>query len=430
MTKRFTVVTHGCKLNQFESAAISTKLSNIGIVYTEDYKSADIVIFNSCTVTNTADKKAIKFIRQIERLKNNKDIIFIVTGCLAQTDREKILGMNGINLIVDNKLKHKIPEFVDYYLKNGVFETGKVKVTRSDRFEFEPESFPGRTRAFLKIQDGCNRMCSFCKVPFARGGSISLETDEIIRRFKRLLDLGYKEIVLTGVNITSYYWSGNTLKDLIKLILDVKGEYRIRLSSIMPDEFDTEILEFTKDGKLSPHLHISIQSGSDRIIKMMKRHYTSSDVIKIAEKARKYVSDFGFSGDVIVGFPGESEEDFQNTIKTVRNVGFFRLHIFPFSPRKGTPASAFPDQVDYNTKKEREHILTEVVKELSTKFKTNFLGKKLRILPEEYCEEGVYGYADNYLRVLSKNPTLKRNEFSYVEITDINKDDVTTVISS
>lgn len=426
---KFSIITLGCKLNQFESSAIGSRLIKMGLEYEEDYRNSNIVILNSCTVTDTADKKVMKYVKSIRRLKEERNILFIFTGCLAQTDGDKISGIEGIDLVIDNKLKHKVPEVIKSFLENRFLDIKSIKPSRKGRFEFEPDSFLGRTRAFLKIQDGCNRMCSFCKVPFARGGSISLEYDEVIRRFKKLLELGYKEIVITGVNITSYYWNGYTLKDVIRGMVSLDGEFRVRLSSIMPDEFDVSILEFVKDGKLSPHLHISLQSGSDYIIKLMRRNYTSKDVVEIADVARKYYDGFGFSGDVIVGFPEESEKHFNETIDTVKKIGFFRLHIFPFSPRRGTVASVMDNQVPYEIKKERERILFDVVKGLSVEFKKKFLGKDIRIIPEEYVDGGVYGYADNYLRVFSRDISLKRNEFSYVKVSEINEEDPTTVIA-
>ncbi len=428
---KFSIVTHGCKLNQFESSSIASKLVKFGLEHVEDFSQSDIVIFNTCTVTDNADKKAIRFVKQIEKLKQSrKDLIFIVTGCFAQTDKEKILKFPGVSIVVDNKLKHKIPELVEFYINNGYFSIGNVKVSGKSRFEFDPDSFLGRTRAFLKIQDGCNRLCSFCKVPFSRGGSVSLEYEEAIRRFKKLVNLGYKEIVITGVNITSYYWNGYTLKDLLSDMVKVDGEFRVRLSSVMPDEFDSSILEFVKDGKLVPHLHLSIQSGSDRIISLMKRNYTSYSLIKLSEVARKYSDEFGFTGDVIVGFPGETDDDFNKTVDTVKKIGFFRLHIFPFSPRKGTPASLMPGEVPHEVKKEREKILFDVVKNLSLQFKLKFLNKNVRIIAEEKCNEGIYGYADNYLRVLYKSNDFVKNEFKFVKVTDVNESDPTTVIAS
>ncbi|MGB9621242.1 MAG: radical SAM protein, partial [Brevinematia bacterium] len=259
---KFSIVTHGCKLNQFESASIGSALSKLGLKYTENLEESNIVIFNSCTVTDTADRKAIKFIKQIKKLKEKDQKIFIITGCFAQTDKDRLINFNHIDLIVDNKLKHKIPEIINNYLITNSLRITQEKLSRKSRFEFDPDSFLGRTRGFLKIQDGCNRFCSFCKVPFTRGGSISLEFEEVIRRFKKLLEIGFKEIVITGVNITNYYWNGLSLKDLIKEMINIKGEFRVRLSSIMPDEFDLEILEFVKTGKLCPHLHISLQNGS------------------------------------------------------------------------------------------------------------------------------------------------------------------------
>ncbi|MFN4245677.1 MAG: tRNA (N(6)-L-threonylcarbamoyladenosine(37)-C(2))-methylthiotransferase MtaB [Brevinematia bacterium] len=428
---RFSVVTHGCKLNQFESSSIASKLVKLGLEYVEDFKQADIVIFNTCTVTDNADRKAIKLIKQVDKLKKvRNDIVFVVTGCFAQTDRERIVKFSGVDLVIDNRLKHKIPEVIEFYINNGYFSFEKFKINKGSRFEFDPDSFLGRTRAFLKIQDGCNRLCSFCKVPFSRGGSISLEYEEVIRRFRKLVDLGYKEIVITGVNITNYYSNGYTLKDLLKEMSNVRGEFRIRLSSIMPDEFDVGILEFVSYGKVVPHLHISLQSGSDRIIKLMRRNYTSYDILRLSDTARKYYDDFGLTGDVIVGFPGETDDDFSQTIDTVKKAGFFRLHIFPFSPRKGTLASLMPEQVPYEVKKDREKMLANVVRDLSVEFKKKFLYKKVRIIPEEAWDGGVYGYSDNYLRVFYRTKDFRKNEFCYVEVTDINESDPTTVIAS
>ncbi|MGC8870581.1 MAG: tRNA (N(6)-L-threonylcarbamoyladenosine(37)-C(2))-methylthiotransferase MtaB [Brevinematia bacterium] len=427
---KFSIVTHGCKLNQFESASIGSALSKLGLKYTENLEESNIVIFNSCTVTDTADRKAIKFIKQIKKLKEKDQKIFIITGCFAQTDKDRLINFNHIDLIVDNKLKHKIPEIINNYLITNSLRITQEKLSRKSRFEFDPDSFLGRTRGFLKIQDGCNRFCSFCKVPFARGGSISLEFEEVIRRFKKLLEIGFKEIVITGVNITNYYWNGLSLKDLIKEMINIKGEFRVRLSSIMPDEFDLEILEFVKTGKLCPHLHISLQSGSDYVIKLMKRNYTSKDLVKLSERARKIDENFGLSGDVIVGFPGEKEEHFKETIKTVEDMMFFRLHIFPFSLRRGTLASVMPDQVPYEVKKDRERILKETVTKISANFKKNLLNKYIRIIPEEIKENKIYGYADNYLRVISNNLNLKHNEFEYVKVVDIKEDDMTSVIAN
>ncbi|MEN2998050.1 MAG: tRNA (N(6)-L-threonylcarbamoyladenosine(37)-C(2))-methylthiotransferase MtaB [Brevinematia bacterium] len=424
---KFCIVTHGCKLNQFESSAIESKLSRIGLEYIEDPRSADIVIFNSCSVTNNADRKARKFIRQVSRLKGERDVVFIVTGCFVQEGNEEG-DFSGVDLLVSNKDKYRIPDVVKGFVEGKGLSLENAVTRENGRFEFEPDSFLGRTRAFLKIQDGCDRVCSFCRVPFARGRSVSLEYDEVIRRFKRLLDLGYREIVITGVNITSYYWNGYGLKDLVKAMVSVEGDFRVRLSSIMPDEFDVGILEFVREGKLAPHLHLSMQSGSDRIIRKMRRDYTSSDLVRISEIARKYYEGFGLTGDVIVGFPGETEDDFRQTVEVVKRVGFFRLHIFPFSLRRGTVASVMPEQVCYEVKKEREKVLFDVVKEISFDFRKKFLGKEVRVLPEEFCDGGVYGYADNYLRVFSKSASFRKGEFCYIRVKELDREDIATVV--
>jgi len=424
------IVTYGCKLNQYESFSMMGKLSQKGYFVTGDIKEADIVVFNSCTVTDNADKKAFRFIRSLEKIKKLKnDVIFIVTGCLAQTDADKLRKFDSIDLIVDNRFKSKIPEIVDEYVKLGVLKGSDTTYNISYRFDFDISNFEGRTRSFLKVQDGCNRLCSFCKVPFARGKSVSLEFDEVIKRFKALIERGYKEIVITGVNITNYNSNGLKLKDLIKEMVKVNGEFRIRLSSIMPDEFDYGILEFMKDGKLAPHLHISIQSGSDYIIKLMRRSYTSSSLIELSDKARKVRDDVGLSGDVIVGFPGETDGHFGETIRTVTEMGFFRLHVFPFSPRKGTAASVIPNQVPDDVKKEREKILLSLTKELSLNFKKKFLNNYIRFIPERIRGSKVIGYSDNYLKVISNNTNLKHNHFEYVKVIDLNPNDMTSVIA-
>ena len=242
---KVSVITHGCKLNQYESFSIANKLLEKKCIITENLEEADVVIFNSCTVTDKADKKAFKLIRNVGRLKKAKgNVLFIVTGCLAQTDAEKIENFECVDLVVGNNAKSKIPEILERYLKFGILEGVEESKDIFYRFDFDTKGFENRTRAFLKIQDGCNRKCSFCKVPLARGKSISLEFEEVIRRFKTLIELGYKEVVITGVNITSYNSNGYKLKDILKEMIKIKGEFRVRLSSIMPDEFDYEILEF------------------------------------------------------------------------------------------------------------------------------------------------------------------------------------------
>jgi threonylcarbamoyladenosine tRNA methylthiotransferase MtaB len=424
------ILTHGCKLNQYESFSIANKLSEKGYTVTENLSEADVVVFNSCTVTDKADKKAFKLIKSVGKIKRIKgNVFFIVTGCLAQTDANRVEEFESVDLVVGINSKSRIPEIVDKYVKFGILEKVEESNDIFYRFNFDTKGFEGRTRAFLKIQDGCNRKCSFCKVPLARGKSVSLEFDEVIKRFKNLIELGYKEVVITGVNITNYNSNGNRLKELLKEMVKLKGEFRIRLSSIMPDEFDYEILELMKDGKLAPHLHISIQSGSDYIIKLMKRGYTSSSLIELAERARKVRDDVGLTGDVIVGFPGETDEHFKQTLETVSQMGFFRLHVFPFSPRKGTLAATMPNQVPENVKKEREKILLNLVKELSLEFKKKFLGKYIRFIPEEVEDGKVFGYADNYLRIISNNTNLKHNEFEYAKIVDLNPNDMTSVIA-
>ncbi len=425
---KVSLITLGCKLNQFESSAIQTQLLKYGFNFTDNVEESDIVILNTCTVTNTADTKVVKIIRKINKVKSIKDSLLIVTGCYAQTDKEKLINIPGVNLIVDNNKKYLIPEIVKDYRDTGLLKV-KNEQNPKGRFEFVPEQFLGRTRAFLKIQDGCDRMCTFCKVPFARGRSVSLDREEVERRFKKLISLGYKEIVITGVNITSYYHNGNTLKDLVKGLCSYRGDFRIRLSSIMPDEFDEEILDIMRDGKIASHLHISLQSGSDYIIKLMRRNYTSKDLIKLSDKARKLVPDIGFTGDVIVGFPGETDKEFEETKQTIREVGFFRLHIFPFSPRKGTPAAYMPFQVSEEIKKQREKELQEVLKELSVKYKSRFINREIRMLPEELEGDKVYGYADNYLKVISYNTNLERNKFYEVKVVDINSEDITSVVA-
>ncbi|MFN4217551.1 MAG: MiaB/RimO family radical SAM methylthiotransferase, partial [Brevinematales bacterium] len=286
---KIAIVTVGCKLNQFESDALAQRLRESGFEIVEDMADADTVVINTCTVTNTADSKSRQYMKQAKRLEK----CVIVTGCYATTDGEEIKRRGLADMVVSNENKFTLPSLL---LENSLREREDFPLV----VEYE------RTRAYLKIQDGCNRFCSYCKIPYGRGRSRSLSFLEVISRFEELVKRGYKEIVLTGVNISDYRDGERGLAKLVKNLLDIPGEYRLRLSSLQPDQFEMELLDVLFHPRMTPHFHLSLQSGSDTVLSRMRRHYTAREFLALCQRIRSVREDTSLTTDIIVGFPGET----------------------------------------------------------------------------------------------------------------------------
>lgn len=410
------VLSLGCKVNTYESEYVINELKNAGYVIKDFEDICDVYIINTCTVTNNSDSKSRKMIRQA--IRRNPNACVVAMGCFIAANPD--ISIDGLDIVLGNKDKSKIVELLDEYFKNKnelrLQYTGRLK-------EFEDmyiNSFPGRTRAFVKIQDGCDNFCTYCIIPFVRGKCRSKEESKVIEEITDLVNNGYKEIVLTGIHTGSYGVDLETdFADLLEKLVKIEGLERLRISSIETTELNEKVLNVLRNSKvLVDHLHIPIQAGSNEILKAMNRKYDLDYFFDKINEIRSIRPNIAISTDVIVGFPGETEELFQITIDTCRKIGFSKLHVFPYSERKGTAASRMDKKVDEHEKKERSRRLIEVSKELEIDYMKKFIGKEVEVLIEEYKDGYSYGHTGNYLYVKIKGE-LPHNEMINVTIKDI-----------
>jgi len=402
--------TLGCKVNQYETEKMRRQFINAGFEDKDDGQKADLYLINTCTVTQRADSQSFNLIRRAR--KENPKSVIIVTGCLAELDEKRILSVNPEVIIIKNKDKEKIAARV---YRRCQFNSSLRNIVESKGAfgQISPviSAFKGHTRAFLKVQDGCNNYCSYCKVPLARGISRSRNFPEIIDEAKELVKNGFKEIVICGICLGAY---GRDLKskvelvDLIDRLEEIPGLLRVRLSSIeVSDVTDRLIEKIACSVKLCRHLHIPLQSGDDGILKKMNRQYNSSDYLGLVIKIKRKVPRIAITTDVLVGFPGESERDFRNTAGVIKKILPLKVHIFPFSPREGTSALNYLNQaVDRKTIVKRTGILREIADDCALKYRKMFLGRELKVLIEGKAKNSPYywqGYSGNYIKVLIKS---------------------------
>ena len=410
------VLTLGCKVNTYESEYIINELVKAGYVIKDFDDICDIYIINTCTVTNNSDSKSRKMIRQA--IKRNPDACVVAMGCFIAANQD--IDIPGLDIILGNKDKSKIVELLDEYYKNK--EVMRLQYTNrlKDFEDMYINNFPGRTRAFVKIQDGCDNFCSYCIIPFVRGKCRSKDEEEVIKEVEDLVSNGYKEVVLTGIHTGSYGVDLNTsFADLLNKLVAIKGLERLRISSIETTELNDDVLKVLKESKvLVDHLHIPIQAGSNEILKAMNRKYDLDFFTDKINEIRSIRPDIAISTDVIVGFPGETEELFNKTIDTCKKLEFSKIHVFPYSERKGTASSRMNNKLDNKTKKDRARALIEVSKELETNYMKKFINKEVEVLVEEYKDGYSYGHTPNYLYV-KVNKELTHNELVKVTIIDI-----------
>ena len=400
--------TLGCKVNHYETEAIWQLFKEQGYERNEFEQQADVYVINTCTVTNTGDKKSRQVIRRA--IRQNPDAVICVTGCYAQTSPAEIMAIPGVDIVVGTQDRHKMLGLIEQYREerqpiNAVRNIMKNRVYE----ELDVPAFTDRTRASLKIQEGCNNFCTFCIIPWARGLMRSRDPQEVIRQAQQLVDAGYLEIVLTGIHTGGY---GQDFKDynLAQLLRDieaqVKGLKRLRISSIEASQLTDEVIDVLKNSNIVVnHLHIPIQSGSDTVLKRMRRKYTMDFFSERLRKLEQALPDLAVTSDVIVGFPGETEEEFMETYNFIRDHKFSELHVFPFSKRTGTPAARMEDQVDEEIKNERVHRLIELNDQLAKEYASRFEGDVLEVIPEERFKESenenlYVGYTANYLKIL------------------------------
>lgn len=396
--------TLGCKVNHYETEAIWQLFQQGGYEKTDFEGIADVYVINTCTVTNTGDKKSRQIIRRA--IRKNPDAVICVTGCYAQTSPAEVLSIPGVDVVVGTQDRSRMLEYIDQYKKerqpiNAVANIMKTRVYE----ELDVPEFSDRTRASLKIQEGCNNFCTFCIIPWARGLMRSRDPKEVINQASKLVQAGYKEIVLTGIHTGGY---GEDMKDysLAQLLCElekVEGLKRIRISSIEASQITDEVIEVIHNSeKVVRHLHIPLQAGSDTVLKRMRRKYTMDFFAERLQRLQEALPDLAVTSDVIVGFPGETDEEFQETYDFIRKHKFSELHVFPYSKRTGTPAARMDDQVDESIKNERVHKLIELSNQLAKEYASRFEGDVLEVIPEDRDDqqEGYFiGYTDNYLKV-------------------------------
>ena len=407
------ICTLGCKVNTYESEYVINELKKANYEIKDFNDICDIYIINTCTVTNNSDSKSRKMIRQA--INRNPNACVVAMGCFIATNKN--YNEQGLDIIIANKDKSKIVNLINDYLRNKK-QIIDLYDKRLDEFEdMYINDFPGRTRAFVKIQDGCDNFCSYCIIPFARGKCRSKDENKVIQEITDLVNNGYKEIVLTGIHTGSYGVDLDTnLSDLLNKLVEIKGLERLRISSIECTELNEEVLNLLKRSKvIVDHLHIPIQAGSDEILKAMNRKYDLEYFKNKIKEIRKIRPEISISTDVIVGFPGESEELFQTTINTCREIEFSKLHVFPFSERKGTKASFLDGKIDNKEKKDRARRLIEVSKELEIKYMNKFINKEVVVLVEEHKDGYSIGHTGNFLHVKFKGD-YPVNEFVKVKI--------------
>jgi threonylcarbamoyladenosine tRNA methylthiotransferase MtaB len=418
---KFKIITLGCKVNTYESEMMKEKLLQAGYHETFD-NDANIVIINTCSVTNMADSKSRKLIRFAK--KENKNSNIVVCGCSAENHQEELKTLD-IDILIGNKDKSRIVELINEYLKNN-----QKIVKFYDRFHLPFEDmavnkFSSHTRAFMKIQDGCNNFCAYCIIPYLRGNIRSKDINAAFTEAQELVSNGHQEIVLTGIHTGSYgRGCGFDLVDLLEKMTTIPNLKRIRLSSIEITELNDKFFNFLKNNpKLCNHLHVPLQAGSDHILKLMGRKYTLDEYAEMINKIRSIRPDINISTDIIVGFPQETDEDFNSTLNFAKKIKYAKIHVFPYSKRDGTRAAVMPNQIDGNIKKQRAESLINLSNELEYNYNNLFKGKILEVLIEENINNTSIGHTSNYIKVIiDKN--IPRNTFVNVQITDIFSDHV------
>ena len=422
--KKVAFYTLGCKVNQYETESIKNQLIKKGYEEVSFEDKADIYIVNSCTVTSVADRKTRNMLRRAKKINPNGAVI--VTGCYAQTNSKELLEMEDIDYVIGNTDKSGIVNFIED-IENRTMEKLKNHniFLDSEYTEYEFATLREMSRAYVKIQDGCNNFCSYCKIPFARGKSRSRQKDNILREITKLSQEGFKEIILIGINLGAYgedLENGGNFEDLLKDILKIDGIERVRIGSVYPDKISDEFIEMFANSKLMPHLHISLQSCDDTVLKRMRRKYGSSLIEERLTKLRKAVPNMEYTADVIVGFPGESQEMFQNSYNLIDKIGFSGLHIFQYSDRENTLASTFEDKIDPKVKKERADELEKLKEIMAERERKKYLDRELKVLVEEEKNGYLYGYSENYLRVKFKGKATNLNHIVSVKIDSLEKE--------
>ena len=394
---KFNIITLGCKVNAYESEFMLENLLRSGCFFDEE--NPDIIIINTCSVTNMADRKSRKLVHKARR--EHEKAILVVVGCSTQNHEEDYQNM-GIDILLGNREKSKIVSILEEYIHNHKPYTYFTKERSLDFEDMQVEEFTTHTRAFVKVQDGCDNFCSYCIIPYVRGSIRSKDFDTAIEEVKTLVSHGHKEVVLTGIHTGSYSSNGHDLSDLIEEMAKIEGLIRIRISSIEITELNDKFLNLLKkEPKIANHLHIPLQSGSDAVLKRMNRKYDTNYFREKIAQIRAIRPDISITTDCIVGHPYETEECFLEYVAFCRDIHFSKLHVFPYSIRTGTASARMP-QIDDKIKKERTHLLLELSSKLEEEYDKKFIGSTMDVITEEYEGEYTVGFTSNYIKVYLK----------------------------
>ncbi len=398
--------TLGCKVNQYESQAMAERMINCGFELVSPNEKADIYVINSCTVTAESDRKTRQTVRRFKR--KNPDSIVVLTGCMPQAFPEDAEALKEADIVLGNKNNIRLPELIERYFSCSQRIIEIENHETGDKFRGDIISgFEGRTRAIVKIEDGCNRFCSYCIIPYSRGRVRSKPIDELEAELRTLSDAGFIEIVLVGINLSSYGSDiGRNICDAVELAAGMDFQ-RIRLGSLEPDHITDDVIErLARIDKFCPQFHISLQSGCDNTLKAMNRHYTSSEYKELCDKLRSAFSDTTITTDIMVGFPTESEDDFADNVNFAKEIGFEKVHVFPYSPREGTRAAKM-EQIEKSIKEKRSHIMIEETEKIRQKFLESQIGRTVEVLLEtRHDEQFTEGYTKNYtpVKVIGSHP--------------------------
>ena len=417
--------TLGCKVNQYESEAMQKLFLAAGYEISSEMSLADVIVVNTCTVTAVSSQKSRQMIRRAANF--NKNSILVVVGCYAQSEPEIISKIDGVDVIIGTKDRINIIELVE----KAINERKKILKVDSveDIKEFEElPHIPNRTRAFLKIEDGCNNFCSYCIIPYVRGRARSRKLENIRAECLKLKNLGYKEIVLTGIHIGAYgrdFKEKISLIDAIKTVLDAANPLRLRLGSLESAEMTDELVDLIKnDSRICNHIHLPLQSGCDEILKAMRRPYTIKNFAELTARLVKEIPEISIGTDLIVGFPGETDKNFSETLEFIKSQPFSKIHVFPYSAREKTLAATFPNQIPPQIKKSRTNLVLEVARNKSKIFSEQLIGKTVEIIAETSQNELIDGLTKNYVRVYTPDKNIQLGEIIKIKVEKLFKDGV------
>ncbi len=427
MSKKAAFKTLGCRLNQFETDAIITDFHNAGYEIVPFNQEADIYVVNTCTVTNQSDQKSKNTINQAVRHAGNKGIT-VVTGCMVTSQREYLENRDDLTYVVENKQKSSIFSLIEAHQKGEVIHPNNFK---QDLFNFSVVEEGFHTRSMIKVQDGCNNFCTYCIIPKVRGRAVSRPANEIIRNINQVIDAGRKEIVLTGVNISRYNYDGLSFADLIEKILDLPGDFRVRISSMEPEEINDKFVDLFAHPKLCQHLHLCLQSGSESVLKLMRRFYSLNQYKETIETFRKRYPLFNFTTDIIVGFPGETDGMFQESYKTSEELGFGHIHTFKYSVRKGTVAEKMPNQIPEKIKTQRSEAIRELAEKSKLTYREKFIGLEQTMLIEKTnTPEGATGYGEHFIPLLLDDHNVQKNTFQKVILKNVSSNNEKSILAT